>query len=1155
MPVKSKAFDKSWHYTERTVNQRFVEWINRIIEENNLDLGVALQEAGLSDRKSPDIIIQEHPESNKILCLAEIKLPAFDVLSETELIEPAFKKARKVEAPYFVTSNINHLVWFSREKYLKSGNLSDWIIDKYTLSDISDPDEIDQPEIRNQIKGNLKRFLIDLIEISRGKKHVPKKSIDELLILRLQAAIKPLQVQYKSLIRERAIEDTNFNRKLAKWFVEQGWNYASQNQDFEKAARQAGYLLINKILFYTALQEKLGLSPLSIPEDLMDSEILKSTLQAYFNRALKIDYETVFTTDFIDDIAFPESSTAIITIKELVKQIKQYRLAELGSDVIGRIFEGLIPTEERHKYGQYFTHSDVVDFILKFCLQSENDNILDPACGTGTFLVRAYQHKKLINPRLNHEDVLKTIWGCDIAKFPSHLATINLAINDLNSEENYPGVFQKDFFDIHPDLSECTQPKKIISKGLGDKSVELELPEEFDCVVGNPPYTRHEELESMVETEGYKNKITITATHYRNKKIAHLSKRAGIYAHFLFHGWKFLKKGGHFGFIVTSSWLDVDYGKSIQEFFLRNYKIIAIIESKVERWFPDADVNTCIIILNKCSGENNKNNRNENIIRFVYLKKPLRHFIPPTQNIWEKQIERLNEIEKLKKTIFAHRDYYENNELRIFPKNQKDLWEEGYDLKEKKYIGAKWGKYLRAPEVFFKILEKSKRKFIPLKEVAKIRSGIKSGANEFFYLTEEELKQRGIEEQFWMHQEKKDTQTPNYIAVSPSNIVCYKVNSKELKKRVLLIRLPKEKLRNKKILNHILLGERKDLRNRKTCRQNGQRKEGRWYDLDDVSANLMWPEYTRERLAVFYSKNSIFINNRLYGIHTRNPLVIGGLVNSTIFNLFAELSGPQPGGGGGPKGIRVYDLKSMLLPYYNIKKFGPKIRKAFEELLKRKVHSIFSEIGTSSPDEFSIDKVMPDRRKLDKIIMGEMLGLTKEEQIEVYKAVVDLVKSRIEKAKSVIKKKRTKEGIDIDLLIETIINKLGNNTLSNFYLQKVLNQSLLKEIILPKFDKEVKIEKHLGDIYFVFSGKDSVKCSSEIEARYIKIWVEARLEKIKIPTDNKYLAKITSQLENLYNKICSILDTYISSIVDRKIQEKFIYGFWLEVTKLNKKNL
>jgi len=63
--------------------------------------------------------------------------------------------------------------------------------------------------------------------------------------------------------------------------------------------------------------------------------------------------------------------------------------------------------------------------------------------------------------------------------------------------------------------------------------------------------------------------------------------------------------------------------------------------------------------------------------------------------------------------------------------------------------------------------------------------------------------------------------------------------------------------------------------------------------------------------------------------------------------------------------------------------------------------SAFEELGATSAEEVSLGKAKPDRRALDRIVMGEILGITDDEQLEVYRAVVDLVKSRIEKAKSV----------------------------------------------------------------------------------------------------------------------------------------------------------
>lgn len=309
--------------------------------------------------------------------------------------------------------------------------------------------------------------------------------------------------------------------------------------------------------------------------------------------------------------------------------------------------------------GQYFTNPDVVDIILRFCLRNETDKVIDPSCGAGTFLVRAYQHKKLANQRLEHDVILRTLWGNDIAKFPAHLTTINLAINDLKSDENYPRVFQKDFFSLLPEKVEFPLPeswRRIQLKGLGKVEKTLEHPRYFDCIVGNPPYTRQEEIEDIQgKSEGYKEQLIARAlTDTNGRKIVDLSRRAGIYAYFFIHGTKFLQNGGRFGFVVSNSWMDVDYGKGLQELFLRNYKIIAIIESKVERWFEDADVNTCIVVLEKASGDKLAEERDSHLARFVYLKKPLRDFIPPAESMWAKEVARLEAIDKLIKTVLAH---------------------------------------------------------------------------------------------------------------------------------------------------------------------------------------------------------------------------------------------------------------------------------------------------------------------------------------------------------------------------------------------------------------------------------------------------------------------------------------------------------------------
>jgi len=104
------------------------------------------------------------------------------------------------------------------------------------------------------------------------------------------------------------------------------------------------------------------------------------------------------------------------------------------------------------------------------------------------------------------------------------------------------------------------------------------------------------------------------------------------------------------------------------------------------------------------------------------------------------------------------------------------------------------------------------------------------------------------------------------------------------------------------------------------------------------------------------------------------------------------------------------------------------LRRWFDNHISFTHDSLFSELGASSPDEVSLDRVKPDRRELDKIIMGEILGLTDEEQLEVYRAVVDLVRSRIERAKSVAKGSRISEGVDMELFTDTIVKQVKEDS-------------------------------------------------------------------------------------------------------------------------------
>ena len=434
--------------------------------------------------------------------------------------------------------------------------------------------------------------------------------------------------------------------------------------------------------------------------------------------------------------------------------------------------------------------------------------------------------------------------------------------------------------------------------------------------------------------------------------------------------------------------------------------------------------------------------------------------------------------------------------------------------------------------------------------MADVRRGFTTGANEFFYLTEEEIKRRKIEKEFWMHKDEKGIWVPNYVIKSPRECKSIIVKPEELKYRVLMIHKDKKDLKGTRVLKYIKEGERRDYHKRPTCTSRN-----RWYDLGKAHtfSDSIWPYLYDIGHKVFWNQGRVFTNNVLYNIYFKNrelAKLYKYTLNSTLRSLLLELWGRVNYGEGV---ISIAAFEVAQLPVVDLSKLKVAILKRIEKLnkhlLDRDIESIFSELGgASSPEEVSLDKIKPDRRELDKIIMGEILGLTDEEQLEVYRAVIDLVRSRIDRAKSVNTRRKTNEGLDIDKLIEIVKEKLGENTLGKFYRAKILSQEELILKTLPHPTGKVKTENGLFG-WRVKAGRAYIDCKNEVEAKYLKIFWDAGIEEIKIPENEKYLETILPDLEKLKSDIDTIINEYLKSIYNPKLRDRILHKLQQEIVK------
>jgi len=395
----------------------------------------------------------------------------------------------------------------------------------------------------------------------------------------------------------------------------------------EGLAREMAYVLLNRIVFYKVLERYYKLPRL---EPLYERGIAQTChayltkLRELFDKAVEVsgDFETIFRTGVYDAINVIESDEVLKTLDWLIRLIDHYEIEKLG-DIVGFIYEDLIPAEERHRHGQFYTPRPIAELIVKWAVKSPDDKVLDPGCGSGTFLVEAY--KRLAELKLErpfseikhvpsdvHKQILRQLYAIDINEFPAHLTAINLAMKNVRVPSPEINTFVRDYFTVIPG-HKLRAPYRVRTPE-GEREVEVVF-EDFDAVVGNPPYARWGELPGEVQDHII---ASVDDMLSRYDLVPQAGRRGAEYNMVVFwiaHSIGFLKEGGRLGMIVSDAWLQAAYGVRFGRLLADYFKIHAIIDIST-RVFPVPLIGTSIVLLERSSNESERNN---NDVVFVYL--------------------------------------------------------------------------------------------------------------------------------------------------------------------------------------------------------------------------------------------------------------------------------------------------------------------------------------------------------------------------------------------------------------------------------------------------------------------------------------------------------------------------------------------------------
>ena len=301
--------------------------------------------------------------------------------------------------------------------------------------------------------------------------------------------------------------------------------------------------------------------------------------------------------------------------------------------------------------GAYYTPVHVADFIVEAALNhlssqvapagdslalGDQQRILDPACGTGVFLLSAYSNLKRAYEERGHsleedqkmnEALLMSLYGVDLDQCALEIAEVSLqlysglsvdlganlrqgnslvSINGLDGEQDYSEFFSE------PDEKQAFEWQDefpVVLAGGG-----------FDCVLMNPPYQRlkpnfaeflRERLlsgEKKIHTEEFESHKQVMAeesTYFRDSGEYSYSNRFTLntYQLFLERALQLVRQGGVIGCIVPSSVLGDQSAQSMREELLVNNNVHSVYEFlESSKIFQGVTQSVSILVLEKGGG-------------------------------------------------------------------------------------------------------------------------------------------------------------------------------------------------------------------------------------------------------------------------------------------------------------------------------------------------------------------------------------------------------------------------------------------------------------------------------------------------------------------------------------------------------------------------
>ena len=486
--------------------------------------------------------------------------------------------------------------------------------------------------------------------------------------------------------RGTAEVDDAFLSEIEGWRQVLARNVALRNPGLsQRELNFAVQMLIDRVIFLRICEDR-GIERYGRLRSLLNGESTYPRLCELFDRADKrynsglFHFEREKGRPGVPDELTPRLNIDDKALKDILRRLYYpdcpYEFSVFPAEILGQVYERFLGSvirlteggrakveqkpEVRKAGGVYYTPSYIVEYIVRHTVgelvkdktpqevagmtetwkPAKNGRplkVLDPACGSGSFLLGAYQflldwHLERYSqdpdrwgrgrsPRIYHQHrggwrlatderkriLLTNLYGVDIDSQAVEVTKLSLLLKVLEGESFETLERQLNFLQQRalPDLSgniKCGN--SLVGPGFFQNRQVTFLDEEeifrvnafdwnaefpgimqtggFDAVIGNPPYVRQEGLGHLKE--------------YFSRTYAAYSGTADLYVPFIEKGVSLLAPGGQFAYIVTNKWMRANYGKGLRE-WLRGKGLVEIVDFGDLPVFQKAATYPCILRL------------------------------------------------------------------------------------------------------------------------------------------------------------------------------------------------------------------------------------------------------------------------------------------------------------------------------------------------------------------------------------------------------------------------------------------------------------------------------------------------------------------------------------------------------------------------------